>query len=175
MCLFAGLRLEPNASQPREVSPHEPRGSGHLNPLRPIEDLRGRQREDLHDARELLHFVLAREQGIAGVELGQDAAEGPHVDGRVIPLFISEIYRKKSLKSFEMPFQAPTDCLRSPRESDRIYSGCTSRGSKREHTESARVNPFILKARGAKVDDLWIQTHFREHSRFDAALGGILQ
>ena len=36
---------------------------------------------DLHHVRKLLSFVLAREKRIPCVELGHDAAEGPHVDG----------------------------------------------------------------------------------------------
>lgn len=40
--------------------------------------------EHLHDARQLLLLVLAREQRVARVQLGNDAAETPNVDGRVV-------------------------------------------------------------------------------------------
>lgn len=40
--------------------------------------------EDFHDARELFLLVLAREDGEAGEELGEDAAEAPHVDWHAI-------------------------------------------------------------------------------------------
>lgn len=40
--------------------------------------------EYFHDAGELLDLVLAGEERVAGVELGEDAAERPHVDGRTV-------------------------------------------------------------------------------------------
>lgn len=38
----------------------------------------------LHDAGQLLHLVLPREQGVARVQLGHDAAQAPHVNGHVV-------------------------------------------------------------------------------------------
>lgn len=38
----------------------------------------------LHDAGDLLHLTLPREERVAGVELGQDAAQTPHVDGHAV-------------------------------------------------------------------------------------------
>jgi hypothetical protein len=40
--------------------------------------------EDFHDASQLFLFVLTREDGISGPELGKDAAERPHVDAQAI-------------------------------------------------------------------------------------------
>ena len=40
-----------------------------------------RRAEDLHDAGQLLLLVLAREDGVARQQLGEDAAQRPHVDG----------------------------------------------------------------------------------------------
>ena len=48
-----------------------------------IDEVLVRQSEDLHDARELLLFVLSWEDGESGVKLGEDATETPHVDGPV--------------------------------------------------------------------------------------------
>lgn len=49
-----------------------------------MNDIFGGEGVDLHDARELLYFVLPREDGVPSVQLGQDAAKTPHVDGHVI-------------------------------------------------------------------------------------------
>lgn len=38
----------------------------------------------LHDAGYLLHLALPWEERVAGVELGQDAAQTPHVDGHAV-------------------------------------------------------------------------------------------
>lgn len=38
----------------------------------------------LHDAGDLLHLTLAREERVAGVELGEDATQAPHVDGHAV-------------------------------------------------------------------------------------------
>ena len=40
----------------------------------------------LHDAGHLLGLALPGEQGPPGVELGQDAAQAPHVDGHAVRL-----------------------------------------------------------------------------------------
>lgn len=45
-----------------------------------VNDVLVGQTEDLHDARQLLLLVLSGKDGEAGVELGEDAAQGPHVD-----------------------------------------------------------------------------------------------
>ena len=39
---------------------------------------------NLHDARELLLFVFARKQWVAGVKFGKDTSETPHVDRHVV-------------------------------------------------------------------------------------------
>ena len=39
---------------------------------------------DFHDVGELVDLVLAREDGVAGVELGHDAPETPHVNGHCV-------------------------------------------------------------------------------------------
>jgi hypothetical protein len=49
--------------------------------------------EDLHDAGELLLFILAWKDWEAGVELGEDAPETPHVDRPIssrMPRVVSE-------------------------------------------------------------------------------------
>ena len=38
----------------------------------------------LHDAGDLLHLALPREEREAGVELSHDAAQAPHVDGHAV-------------------------------------------------------------------------------------------
>lgn len=38
----------------------------------------------LHDAGYLLHLTLSWEERVAGVELGKDAAQTPHVDGHTV-------------------------------------------------------------------------------------------
>jgi hypothetical protein len=43
-----------------------------------------RQSEDLHDAGQLLHLVFAREERIARVQLGQDAACGTQTEQKVV-------------------------------------------------------------------------------------------
>ena len=43
-----------------------------------------RRAEDLHDAGQLLLLVLAGEDGVARQELGEDAAQRPHVDGQAV-------------------------------------------------------------------------------------------
>ena len=37
---------------------------------------------------------LAREEGVAGEQLGEDAADAPHVDGRVVPVVLHEQLRR---------------------------------------------------------------------------------
>lgn len=38
----------------------------------------------LHYARHLLHFTLSWKERVAGVELSEDAAQTPHVDGHAV-------------------------------------------------------------------------------------------
>lgn len=40
--------------------------------------------ENFHYTGELLLLVFAGEDGVAGFELGEDAAEGPHVDWKTV-------------------------------------------------------------------------------------------
>jgi hypothetical protein len=49
-----------------------------------FEQVRARDIFELHDVGELVLFVFAREEGVAGVELGEDAAEAPHVDSTCV-------------------------------------------------------------------------------------------
>lgn len=49
-----------------------------------IDELLWGSAQDFHNAGELFNFVLAREERIAGVKFGKDAAQTPHVDGRTI-------------------------------------------------------------------------------------------
>lgn len=55
-----------------------------LLPRATLNQMTVRRAKDLHDACELFLLVLAREDGIAGPELGQNAAEGPHVDAEAV-------------------------------------------------------------------------------------------
>ena len=41
--------------------------------------------KELDDAGELVALVLSGQEGVAGQELGQDAAQAPHVDGHAVP------------------------------------------------------------------------------------------
>ena len=43
-----------------------------------------RRAKDLHDTGKLFLFVLARKDWIAGVELGQDTPQTPHINGHAI-------------------------------------------------------------------------------------------
>ena len=50
----------------------------------PVDEVLVRNAEDLHDARQLFLLVLAGEYWEAGVKLGEDAPEAPHVDGHMV-------------------------------------------------------------------------------------------
>ena len=50
----------------------------------PVDEVLVRDAEDFHDARKLFLLVLAGEYWEAGVELGEDAPEAPHVDGHMV-------------------------------------------------------------------------------------------
>lgn len=52
-----------------------------LFPLRLVDDILVGHAEHLHDARQLLLLVLAWKDRHASVQLGEDAAETPHIDG----------------------------------------------------------------------------------------------
>lgn len=47
----------------------------------------------LHDASDLLHFTLPREEGIACVEFGKDAAQAPHVNGHAVRVTQDDLRR----------------------------------------------------------------------------------
>lgn len=55
-----------------------------LDALGVLQDLLRRHAQQLHDAGQLVGLVLAGEQRVAGQQLGQDAAEAPHVDGETV-------------------------------------------------------------------------------------------
>lgn len=47
----------------------------------------------LHDAGYLLYFTLSREEGIACVEFGKDAAQAPHVNGHAVRVTQDDLRR----------------------------------------------------------------------------------
>lgn len=49
-----------------------------------VDKLLVRHSEDFHDTRQLLLFVLAGEDGESRIQLCQDAAQTPHIDGHVV-------------------------------------------------------------------------------------------
>jgi hypothetical protein len=51
---------------------------------------RGGRAEHVDDEAELLQVVAAGEEGFAREELGEDAADGPHVDGGAVVLVLDE-------------------------------------------------------------------------------------
>lgn len=63
--MYLSIYIYLNVTQPTE----EESASGGSD-----EEVVGGQRQHLHDARQLLHFVLAGEERVAGVQLRQDAA-----------------------------------------------------------------------------------------------------
>ena len=55
-----------------------------LGALARLDELGRRHAPELHDAGQLVALVLARQQGKARHQLGQDAAQAPHVDGHAV-------------------------------------------------------------------------------------------
>lgn len=55
-----------------------------LGPFGLLQDLLRRHAQQFHDAGQLVALVLAREQRVAGQQLGQYAAEAPHVDREAV-------------------------------------------------------------------------------------------
>lgn len=47
----------------------------------------------LHDAGQLLHFILPGEQRVARVQLSHDASQAPHVNGHVVGMAQNHLWR----------------------------------------------------------------------------------
>lgn len=55
-----------------------------LCPFGLLQNLLWRHAQQLHDAGQLVALVLSGEQGVAGQQLGQYAAEAPHIDRKAV-------------------------------------------------------------------------------------------